>query len=106
MPSRRLSGRIYELCAKAIKTPEGPELEMTIKGLQTAIREHTARIRHRLVPPGPERRVAWEPDLTKETHSALLWDLFRETKDEQCTPQGEPPVTGPGELEQRNSGPS
>ena len=75
------------MCAKAIKTPEGPELEMTIKGLQTAIREHTARIRHRLVPPGPERRVASEPDFTKETHSPLLWDLFRETKNQQDSPE-------------------
>jgi len=78
MPARRLDDRIYDLCAKAISTPEGPELENTIKELQVAIREVTNRIRHRLIPPGPERRVAPQPEFTKEPHASLLWDLSRD----------------------------
>jgi hypothetical protein len=78
MPARRLNDRIYDLCAKAIKMPEGPELDDVIRELQNALREITVRIRHRLVPPGPERRVAPQPEFTKELHASLVSNVFRD----------------------------
>jgi len=43
--SRRLKDRIDALCAKAIATPEGPELTAVLAELQDALREHTAHLR-------------------------------------------------------------
>ena len=41
---RRLEDRIRELCASAV-TAEEPELETILSELQSALREHTARLR-------------------------------------------------------------
>jgi hypothetical protein len=41
---RRLEDRIRELCAMAVKA-EGPELELILSELQSALREHTERLR-------------------------------------------------------------
>jgi hypothetical protein len=45
LESRRLKDRIDALCAKAIATPEGPELSEVIKELQAAMREHVEYMR-------------------------------------------------------------
>jgi hypothetical protein len=41
---RRLEDRIRELCAMAV-TAEAPELEIILSELQSALREHTERLR-------------------------------------------------------------
>jgi hypothetical protein len=41
---RRLEDRIRELCAMAV-TAEQPELEIILAELQSALREHTERLR-------------------------------------------------------------
>ena len=43
--SQRLEDRIKQLCAKALSTPESPELNEVLKQLQNALREHTSRLR-------------------------------------------------------------
>jgi hypothetical protein len=43
--SQRLEDRIKELCAKALSTPESPELNEVLKQLQDALHEHTNRLR-------------------------------------------------------------
>jgi hypothetical protein len=43
--SRRLEDRIKELCARAVSTPESPELNQVLKDLQAALHEHTQRLR-------------------------------------------------------------
>jgi|tagenome__1003787_1003787.scaffolds.fasta_scaffold20555526_2 hypothetical protein len=81
MPARRLNDRIYDLGAKAIKMPEGSELDEVMRDLQTGLREITLRIRHRLVSLGPERRVARQPEFTKKPHASLVWDVFHDADD-------------------------
>jgi hypothetical protein len=43
--SPRLEDRIKQLCAKAVTTPESPELNEILKQLQSALHEHTERLR-------------------------------------------------------------
>jgi hypothetical protein len=43
--SPRLADRIKELCAKAVTTPDSPELNEILKQLQSALHEHTERLR-------------------------------------------------------------
>jgi len=45
MPEQPIDDRIKELCAKAVATPPSPELEEILSQLQTALREHTERMR-------------------------------------------------------------
>jgi hypothetical protein len=57
--SQRLEDRIKELCAKAVVTPESPELNTILKELQAALAEHARRLRKMVfdgVPIHPERR--------------------------------------------------
>jgi formylmethanofuran dehydrogenase subunit E len=57
--SQRLEDRIKELCAKAVVTPESPELNAILKELQAALAEHARRLRKMVfdgVPLHPERR--------------------------------------------------
>ena len=42
---QRLEDRIKQLCAKALSTPESPELNEVLKQLQDALHEHTNRLR-------------------------------------------------------------
>jgi hypothetical protein len=42
---QRLEDRIKQLCAKALSTPESPELNEVLKQLQDALHEHTDRLR-------------------------------------------------------------
>ena len=46
MGSRRLNDRIQALCAKAIATPEGEDLDVILTELKAALREHTERLRN------------------------------------------------------------
>jgi len=56
---RRLSDRICELCARAVATPEPPELPEIIKELRKAIKEQIRRVRERAATfPVRERRSA------------------------------------------------
>jgi hypothetical protein len=50
--------RIKELCAKAVATPESPELERVLQQLQKALHEHSERLRKLVAhyPDRPERR--------------------------------------------------
>jgi hypothetical protein len=43
--SPRLEDRIKELCAKAVVTPESPELNAILKELQATLAEHAGRLR-------------------------------------------------------------
>ena len=43
--SQRLEDRIKVLCAKALSTPESPELNHVLKDLQAALHEHSERLR-------------------------------------------------------------
>jgi uncharacterized coiled-coil protein SlyX len=57
--SHRLEDRIKELCAKAITLPDSsPELNKVLKELQTALHEHTQRLRKMVAhfPVPPDRR--------------------------------------------------
>jgi hypothetical protein len=47
--SSRLEERIMDLCAKAIAAKEPFELEGTIKELNASLREHTRRLRQRVL---------------------------------------------------------
>jgi hypothetical protein len=42
---QRLEDRIKQLCAKALSTPESPELNDVLKQFQDALHEHTDRLR-------------------------------------------------------------
>jgi hypothetical protein len=42
---RRLTDRIKELCAKAVSLPESPELNEVLRELNSALSEHTRRLR-------------------------------------------------------------
>jgi len=54
---RRLEDRIRDLCAKAVSTPESPELDQILADLKRALEEHINRIRARaLFPQAKERR--------------------------------------------------
>ena len=57
--SHRLEDRIKELCAKAVVTPESPELSAILKELHAALAEHARRLRKMVLeglPAHPERR--------------------------------------------------
>jgi hypothetical protein len=57
--SQRLEDRIKDLCAKAVATPESPELNAILKDLQAALAEHAGRLRKMVfdgLPVHPERR--------------------------------------------------
>src|SRR3979490_3057805 len=43
--SQRLEDRIKELCARAVSTPQSPELNQVLKDLQAALHEHSQRLR-------------------------------------------------------------
>ena len=62
--SERLEDRIKQLCAKAISTPESPELNAILKEVQAALAEHSQRLRKMVFdgfPVHPERRsLAYE----------------------------------------------
>jgi hypothetical protein len=47
--SPRLEDRIKELCAKAVATPQSPELNQILRDLQTALRQHNDRLRDMIV---------------------------------------------------------
>ena len=47
--SPRLEDRIKQLCAQAVTTPESPELNEILKQLQSALHEHTERLRDMIV---------------------------------------------------------
>ena len=53
--SHRLEDRIKELCAKAVITPESPELNEVLKNLQSTLHEHTERLRQ-LAASGRDRK--------------------------------------------------
>ena len=58
---QRLEDRIKQLCAKALSTPESPELNEVLKQLQDALHEHTDRLRDMVA----SRRIRTErPSLT------------------------------------------
>jgi hypothetical protein len=42
---QRLDDRIRELCAKAVATPESPQLDEILRQLQQALHEHAKRLR-------------------------------------------------------------
>ncbi len=43
--TQTLEDRIKELCGKAVTTPPSPELEQILAELQSALHEHTERLR-------------------------------------------------------------
>jgi hypothetical protein len=43
--NRRITDRVNVLCAKALTTPDSPELYEVLRLLRTAMREHTRRLR-------------------------------------------------------------
>ena len=55
---KRLEDRIKDLCAKAVGTPASPQLDETLQQLQSALSEHTQRIRKMVAayPARPARR--------------------------------------------------
>jgi len=57
--TQRLDDKIKELCQKAVVTPASPELEEILKELQSALHEHTERLRKMVAhyPTRPERRT-------------------------------------------------
>jgi hypothetical protein len=53
---QRLEDRTKQLCAKALSTPESPELNEVLKQLQDALHEHTDRPRDKVA----SRRISTE----------------------------------------------
>jgi hypothetical protein len=55
---KRLEDRIKDLCAKAVGTPTSPQLDEVLQQLQSALSEHTQRIRKMVAayPARPARR--------------------------------------------------
>jgi hypothetical protein len=56
MSFRRLNDRIHILCERAVKAPEGPELEKVIRELRAALSEQIMRLRRKAVERLTERR--------------------------------------------------
>jgi hypothetical protein len=61
---QRLDDRIKDLCAKAVATPQSPELNEILQELQAALAEHTRRLR-KLVADFPARAKADLPTMIR-----------------------------------------